>query len=125
MRRLWHWLLSALRHCVIYLLVGLVRGYQLVISPLLGPRCRFWPSCSSYTIEALKVHGPLRGSWLSLKRIIKCHPGHPGGMDPVPGGPSEAMMEEDALAERDKQATCCACHAHEAPKTTARHIDSK
>ncbi|MCS2610603.1 membrane protein insertion efficiency factor YidD [Halomonas dongshanensis] len=125
MRRLWHWLLPSLRHCVIYLLVGLVRGYQLVISPLLGPRCRFWPSCSSYTIEALKVHGPLRGSWLSLKRIVKCHPGHSGGMDPVPGGPSEAMMEEDALAERKKQATCCTYHAHEAPKTTARPIDSK
>lgn len=77
------------------LLVVLLRGYQLLISPLLGPRCRFWPSCSHYGVEALKVHGPLKGSWLTFKRVIKCHPGHSGGIDPVPGGPSEQLCRDD------------------------------
>ncbi|MFI0471324.1 membrane protein insertion efficiency factor YidD [Halomonas sp. HMF6819] len=76
-------------------MIGLIRLYQYTLSPLLGPRCRFWPSCSSYTIEAIQVHGPLKGGWMAFKRIIKCHPGHPGGMDPVPGGRSEALCRED------------------------------
>nr|CAC86910.1 hypothetical protein [Pseudomonas putida] len=70
-------------------MVGCIRVYQYTISPLLGPRCRFWPSCSSYTIEAIQVHGPFKGGWMAVKRIVKCHPGSPGGMDPVPGGRSE------------------------------------
>lgn len=65
-------------------LVALIRGYQLIISPLLGPRCRFYPSCSHYAIEALRVHGAGRGSWLTLRRLLRCHPLHPGGVDPVP-----------------------------------------
>jgi hypothetical protein len=69
---------------VAWLLVGLIRIYQLVISPLLGPRCRFYPSCSRYTARALAEHGALRGSWLGLRRIGRCHPFHPGGFDPVP-----------------------------------------
>ncbi|MFM2485940.1 membrane protein insertion efficiency factor YidD [Celerinatantimonas yamalensis] len=67
-----------------YLLVGFIRGYQLLISPLLGPRCRFTPTCSNYAIEALKEHGLMKGSWLSVKRLLKCHPLHHGGYDPVP-----------------------------------------
>lgn len=66
------------------LLIGLLKVYQYLISPLLGPRCRFWPSCSNYAIEALRLHGPARGGWLALKRIAKCHPWHAGGIDPVP-----------------------------------------
>ena len=62
----------------------LIRAYQLVLSPMLGPRCRFYPSCSHYAIEAIESHGALRGSWLSAKRICRCHPFHPGGFDPVP-----------------------------------------
>lgn len=62
----------------------LIRGYQLFISPLLGPRCRFYPSCSHYAQEALQVHGLRRGGWLALRRIGRCHPWHPGGVDPVP-----------------------------------------
>ncbi|MCL2643948.1 MAG: membrane protein insertion efficiency factor YidD [Betaproteobacteria bacterium] len=62
----------------------LIRGYQLSISPLLGPRCRFYPSCSEYALEALTVHGLLRGCHLSFSRILRCHPWHPGGLDPVP-----------------------------------------
>lgn len=61
-----------------------IRGYQLFISPLLGPRCRFHPSCSHYAQEALQVHGLRRGGWLALRRIGRCHPWHPGGLDPVP-----------------------------------------
>jgi hypothetical protein len=69
---------------ITWLLIGVVRGYQLFISPLLGPRCRFYPSCSHYTIDALKQHGVLCGSWLALKRIGRCHPANPGGIDFVP-----------------------------------------
>ncbi|QEL11102.1 membrane protein insertion efficiency factor YidD [Kushneria phosphatilytica] len=82
---------SLLRRCaglirrgVILLLVGVVRLYQYGISPLMGPRCRFWPSCSQYTVEALQAHGVCRGSWLALRRISRCHPWHEGGVDPVP-----------------------------------------
>lgn len=61
-----------------------IRGYQLLISPLSHPSCRFTPSCSEYARQALGAYGPLRGSWMALKRIGKCHPWHPGGSDPVP-----------------------------------------
>lgn len=61
-----------------------IRGYQRLISPLLPPRCRFIPSCSSYAIEALERHGAARGSWLAAKRICRCHPLNAGGYDPVP-----------------------------------------
>jgi uncharacterized protein len=62
----------------------LIRGYQLLVSPLLGPRCRFYPSCSQYALEAVQQHGTLRGSLLALRRLARCHPWHPGGYDPVP-----------------------------------------
>jgi uncharacterized protein len=66
------------------LLAGLVRGYQLGISPLLPPSCRFTPSCSQYALEAIRRHGATRGTWLAAKRLARCHPFHPGGFDPVP-----------------------------------------
>lgn len=58
--------------------------YRKYISPILPPSCRFYPTCSQYALEALEVHGAMKGSWLTMKRICKCHPFHPGGMDPVP-----------------------------------------
>jgi putative membrane protein insertion efficiency factor len=61
-----------------------IRLYQLTLSPLLGPRCRFYPSCSCYAHTALDQHGVLRGGWLALKRVLRCHPFHAGGYDPVP-----------------------------------------
>lgn len=66
------------------LLIALLRFYKRFISPLLGPRCRFMPSCSEYAMQAIAVHGPARGSWLAAKRLGRCHPFHPGGIDEVP-----------------------------------------
>jgi len=66
------------------ILILLVRVYQWLISPLIGPRCRFYPSCSHYTVEALSRHGLLRGGFYAARRIACCHPWHPGGFDPVP-----------------------------------------
>lgn len=65
-------------------LLFFIKVYQLLISPLTGPVCRFYPSCSEYAFEAVKKHGSLKGSFLAVKRILKCHPFHPGGVDPVP-----------------------------------------
>jgi putative membrane protein insertion efficiency factor len=90
----------------------LIRGYQLLVSPLLGPRCRFHPSCSHYALEAIETHGPARGSWLALRRLLRCHPLHPGGYDPVPTArsrthdPSTASIDRPACTGR----TGSACH---------------
>lgn len=66
------------------ILIGFIRGYQLIISPLLGSNCRFQPTCSAYMLEAIQRFGPLRGVWLGLRRLSHCHPWHAGGCDPVP-----------------------------------------
>jgi len=65
-------------------LIFLLRLYQLVLSPILGPRCRFYPSCSCYAQTALERYGVIRGGWMSVRRLLRCHPWHPGGVDPVP-----------------------------------------
>ena len=65
-------------------LIFLIRLYQRVISPLIGPRCRFYPSCSQYAAEAIQKHGAISGSALALARVARCHPWHPGGVDLVP-----------------------------------------
>ena len=64
-------------------LIALIRGYQMVISPMLPPACRFTPTCSAYTIEAVRRYGALRGSYMGMRRLLRCHPFHPGGYDPV------------------------------------------
>ena len=86
-----------------WLLIGLIRGYQLVISPLLGPTCRYYPSCSAYALEALRVHGAVKGTWLAVRRLLRCHPWALGGVDHVPPrrgrgarhAPSPAHTERD------------------------------
>jgi hypothetical protein len=67
-----------------HILMGIIRIYQWTLSPLLGPRCRFHPSCSCYTHEAIERHGAVRGIWLGVKRLLRCHPFVEGGYDPVP-----------------------------------------
>ena len=66
------------------LLIALLRTYQYAISPFLGRRCRYYPSCSEYAVEAVEKHGAIKGGWLGVKRVCRCHPWHPGGYDPVP-----------------------------------------
>jgi putative membrane protein insertion efficiency factor len=66
------------------MLIAIIKFYKYFISPLLGSNCRFYPSCSSYSLEALQRHGAIIGSYLTVKRLLKCHPFHQGGIDPVP-----------------------------------------
>lgn len=87
---------AGLRWALVALLVAPIRVYKLVLSPLLPPMCRFHPSCSVYAMGALRVHGPFRGSWLTVRRLSRCHPFHPGGLDPVPprdGVPAAQVLE--------------------------------
>ncbi|MGP1253860.1 MAG: membrane protein insertion efficiency factor YidD [Kiloniellales bacterium] len=79
-QRLAHWLGLPL----VWLLSGLIWSYRLLLSPVLPPSCRFAPTCSAYALEALQQHGPIRGSWLTLRRITRCHPWGGEGYDPVP-----------------------------------------
>jgi putative membrane protein insertion efficiency factor len=65
-------------------LVAPIRLYQRIVSPLIGPRCRFHPSCSEYAVQAIVRHGPLRGLYLAVRRVLRCHPWNPGGIDDVP-----------------------------------------
>jgi putative membrane protein insertion efficiency factor len=78
------------------LLVALIRAYRAVIAPSLSPRCRFVPSCSAYALEALTTYGALRGSWLTVRRLARCHPFHRGGVDPVP--PAQRAARPEAVS---------------------------
>jgi uncharacterized protein len=81
-----------------HLLIGFLRAYRLLISPLYGQVCRFHPSCSAYALEAVTLHGSLRGSWLAGRRILRCHPWNPGGYDPVP--PRTTTTDPDSRSQR-------------------------
>jgi putative membrane protein insertion efficiency factor len=79
-----------------WLLIGFLRAYRLLISPLYGQVCRYHPSCSAYALEAVTVHGSLRGTWLAVRRLGRCHPWAAGGYDPVP--PSRERAESSRLS---------------------------
>ncbi|TWT76556.1 putative membrane protein insertion efficiency factor [Planctomycetes bacterium CA13] len=75
-------MLKRIHQAIVALLVAVIRFYQLAISPLLGPNCRFTPTCSQYAMEAIRRYGILRGSYRAVRRILRCHPWNPGGYDP-------------------------------------------
>jgi uncharacterized protein len=98
-----------------YVLIGLLTAYRAVISPLYGNVCKYYPSCSAYALEAVTVHGALRGTWLAARRLGSCHPWAAGGYDPVPGTPAaEAWAAEQAskttLAASAHDRTCSLVH---------------
>ena len=80
-----------------YLLIGFLRAYRLLISPIYGDVCRYHPSCSAYALEAVTVHGSLRGTWLAVRRLTRCHPWAAGGYDPVP--PSRTSRDQDPMLD--------------------------
>ncbi|SDT42829.1 hypothetical protein SAMN04488543_4335 [Friedmanniella luteola] len=97
-----------------YLLIGLLKVYRLVISPLYGDVCRYHPSCSAYALRAVGVHGAVKGSWLAGRRLLRCHPWASGGYDPVPGTP-EFAEEEREQARAAGTLGAGALHEHPGP----------
>lgn len=93
--------MAPLKKSLVIIGKGLVRFYQVCISPFIGSHCRFYPSCSAYAMTALETHGPVKGSWLAIRRISKCHPWHPGGFDYVPG----------TAPDKDNISAPCSCHS--------------
>ena len=89
------------------LFILVIRGYQLILSPVFGQHCRYEPTCSSYAIEALQKHGAIKGSWLAAKRLVSCNPWHEGGYDPVPGTELDSESAEKST-ENLKE-----CHKHD------------
>ena len=84
-------------------LIGLVRVYRIVISPLFPPCCRYYPTCSAYAVQAIRMHGPIPGAWLALKRVARCHPWAPGGLDPVPARASGSAPGKSSTREGDER----------------------
>ena len=99
-----------------YLLIGFLKAYRLVISPLYGQVCKYYPSCSAYALEAVTVHGAAKGAWLATRRRASCHPGSLGGYDPVPGPPAAAEWAAEQAAAQVNQPkavgdqACCDRH---------------
>ncbi len=102
-----------------YLLIGLLKAYRAVISPLYGQVCKYYPTCSAYALEAVTVHGAAKGTWLATRRLGSCHPWSLGGYDPVPGTPAAqewaAEQAEKAAHHHDQ----CCDSAAAIPTTTA------
>ena len=78
------WLIRSISSALTALMILMIRIYQRCVSPMLGQNCRFVPTCSQYAVEALRRHGPLKGGWLTVRRILRCHPWGGSGFDPVP-----------------------------------------
>lgn len=106
--------MSALVQAPAMVLRLFIRLYQLFVAPLLGPRCRFYPSCSHYGLEAVTRFGALSGGWLALKRILRCHPWHDGGFDPVP---HELQIPRLNLTPGSKAHSSC-CAPSQAPSSS-------
>ena len=89
-----------------YVLIGLLKVWRLTISPIYGNVCRYYPSCSAYALRAVEFHGAVKGSWLTVRRLLRCHPWSPGGYDPVPGTPewqaelAEQQMRSEFVEDR-------------------------
>jgi putative membrane protein insertion efficiency factor len=108
------------------LLIGFVKLWRLLISPLYGDVCKFYPTCSAYGLESLQVHGAWHGSWLTIRRIVRCHPWSLGGYDPVPGTPAARAWEieqrlerEAALADASSSGCMSDCSSHRFGDTCA------
>ena len=95
-----------------YVLIGFLKVYRLVISPLYGDVCRYYPSCSAYSLRAISVHGAVRGSWLTVRRLARCHPWAAGGYDPVPGTPE---FDEEMRARVESPVTMDSGHRLDDP----------
>lgn len=93
-----------------YVLIGLLKAYRLVVSPLYGNVCRYYPSCSAYALRSVQFHGAIQGTWLAGRRLLRCHPWTPGGYDPVPGTPE--WHEEQALLAAGQGSSFHAGHDH-------------
>ncbi len=104
-------------------LLGLIRLYQWTISPLLGPVCRYHPSCSRYGFDAIRTHGPLVGTFLAVRRVLRCNPWMPGGPDPVPprGGVRQALRQQRA-ERRLRPASTSTEPRSPAPSTIVRGV---
>ena len=102
-----------MRHVVAFM----IRLYQRLVSPLLGPCCRFYPSCSNYALQAVQRFGTLHGSWLAVRRLARCHPLPPGGYDPVPVPAGDSLaarsVGEPMAQPSDHDVHTCMHHAHE------------
>ncbi len=96
-------------------LIALVKAYQLLISPMTGPSCRFYPSCSAYAVTAIERHGPFRGTWLTVRRLLRCHPWNPGGVDHVPLKDNHQSQCPDQGPDRHPD------HRHHAERPRAEH----
>ncbi|MGC3995063.1 MAG: membrane protein insertion efficiency factor YidD [Propionicimonas sp.] len=99
-----------------YVLIALLKAYRAVISPLYGNVCKYYPSCSAYALEAVTVHGAVKGTWLATRRLASCHPWAAGGYDPVPGTPAALawaaeQAARDTMADPAPNRACS--HAHE------------
>jgi len=92
---------------IVWVLVAPLRVYQRFISPYLPPTCRFTPTCSAYAVEALRTHGPLKGSWLTVRRLLRCAPWHPGGYDPVPPVRGSTTLATSTAATGAEETQSC------------------
>lgn len=105
-------------------LISLIRAYQFLLSPWLGNQCRFYPTCSAYAIEAIQLHGGVKGSWLAAKRLGRCHPWCAGGFDPVPGTEcGEACSEKGETRNNDSQSSNASTAKESVTRSAKQNID--